>query len=187
MRQIHGTSIRGKTAGSLIIFGVESALYGLWLAPFAFIILVREEDVARLCPCNTTEFIAQSIVSGGREIESIPLISCEDGAEVGASGIEFCHFLDGIVRPLFFPFRSHLGGKESISHQDIIWHRVIEQFKLGKGTLVFPILQQETGIVEAIIERSDIISQRIAIGRDSLLRAGDMAIAVCHLQCSLSA
>ena len=67
------------------------------------------------------------------------------------------------------------------------YHDAAEQFKLGKGTLVFPILQQEAGIVEAIIERSDIISQRIAIGRDSLLRAGDMAIAVCHLQCSLSA
>ena len=63
LREIHLLAIGGKTAGSLVIFRVQSRAYRLRLAPFSLVVFFRKEDVARLRARDAIELIAQGFIS----------------------------------------------------------------------------------------------------------------------------
>ena len=64
--KIHGFSIWGETAGTLVILAVQFAFRYFRCSPFAFVILLGKEDIAALGTCDAADFVSGSLGACGR-------------------------------------------------------------------------------------------------------------------------
>ena len=74
-----------KGTGTLVVVGIQSAIYGFGLGPMATVVLLRYEYVACLGASDAAEFRTLSLVAGRSEVQAVVLVAGENGRVVGAS------------------------------------------------------------------------------------------------------
>ena len=160
--------------------GVQSALDGLHLAPFALVVFLHIEYVASLCSRDAAEFVALGLVASGGKEQLVVLVAAKHGGEIRPSRVKDVHLLDGIARALLLDLRSGKRRFQSVAGQLVIGSRVENCLKLFGGLLVVAVLEQQAGVVEMSGQRVLLVANLVAVGSNGFLRRAHLMIGIGH-------
>ena len=136
LRKVHLTDVGSDSAGSLVVRGVQAALYGLWLGPFALVILYRYEYITVLGTRNAAQLVARSLIACRGEVQPVVVVACQHRAVVCPARVEHIHALNLVPRARLLYRWCFLSRQQPVLSQRVARHGVEYDAKLVGGLLV---------------------------------------------------